>query len=456
MRKQHTRLQRLVSLLGVCLLLSACSTATPGEALATGTNPENTNNTAAPTATNTETVTQTPQATALPTPAIVTEAPVTATNAPTAAPTQKPTSSPTAAPTATPRAYAMTTEQLVTPFWETDTMYCETTCFVQEGGKITAKLLFKPTEIISLRDWTLQKEYKQGTDWVWDGTSKTLTLPEGSAIGYFTPAELAGSGAPAYPTWDDEGRTRLGNALYCVSEFLYGRQLAITYKYKKADFSYTPAGYQGSLLPKTMQKLQAGQPITVVAYGDSILSGSDASSLYNRAPKMPTFFNLFTKGLRDRYGSTVTSYNRSVGGWTSQQGVDNFASKMSGIHNIDLFILGFGQNDSAYTAAQTVAHLQTIMDAVRADNPNCEFLVLTTLRANDAAGFVHRQPEYPAAFAPLTGAGKGAALVDIYSMHAYLLQSKRFVDLTGNNINHPNDFFIRIHAMLLLSTMIAY
>ena len=41
----------------------------------------------------------------------------------------------------------------------------------------------------------------------------------------------------------------------------------------------------------------------------------------------------------------------------------------------------------------------------------------------------------------------GAAVADITAMHRYVSSRKRFIDMTGNNVNHPNDFFHRLHAM---------
>lgn len=37
-----------------------------------------------------------------------------------------------------------------------------------------------------------------------------------------------------------------------------------------------------------------------------------------------------------------------------------------------------------------------------------------------------------------------------------MLEHKEFCDYSGNNINHPNDFFVRIYAQTLLRTLIGY
>ena len=42
------------------------------------------------------------------------------------------------------------------------------------------------------------------------------------------------------------------------------------------------------------------------------------------------------------------------------------------------------------------------------------------------------------------------------SMSLSILDHKDFVDYTGNNINHPNDFFERVYAQTLLQSFIGY
>ena len=49
---------------------------------------------------------------------------------------------------------------------------------------------------------------------------------------------------------------------------------------------------------------------------------------------------------------------------------------------------------------------------------------------------------------------EGIALVDIGAIQKEILKNKRFIDITGNNVNHPNDFFIRVHAQALSALLI--
>ena len=47
------------------------------------------------------------------------------------------------------------------------------------------------------------------------------------------------------------------------------------------------------------------------------------------------------------------------------------------------------------------------------------------------------------------------AVADMTTMHYNLLEKgKRYRDMTGNNVNHPNDFLARIYAQVILKTIL--
>jgi hypothetical protein len=39
------------------------------------------------------------------------------------------------------------------------------------------------------------------------------------------------------------------------------------------------------------------------------------------------------------------------------------------------------------------------------------------------------------------------------AVHGSLLSKKSYADMTGNNINHPNDYLARVYAQTLLTTV---
>ena len=134
--------------------------------------------------------------------------------------------------------YSYTDEERMTPFWESNIMRNESMAMIKDGDEIYGTLLFVPKRIISVVDVNLKNEYKAGVDFEWvEGTNRINWL-EGSSIPYFFEGALAGlkeEGSNEYvKNWDNAGfdntgRARLGNVLYCIGAFVYEKQICVTY-----------------------------------------------------------------------------------------------------------------------------------------------------------------------------------------------------------------------------------
>ncbi len=368
--------------------------------------------------------------------------------------------------------YSYTDEQRVQAFWKNEIMRNESMTFEQRDGEIRGKLLFVPTRIISVIDVTHKTEYVQGVDYEWvEGTNEIKWL-EGSSIPYFYEGALAGIAEPggtAYvPSgrWDELNRQRLGNVLYCVGEFFYGKQVSVTYEYdlsQVADRGVMYAPYQGDRLEKTLEKLENGEDLSILFYGDSVFAGCDASGLYGRLPNLPPMSQLLTQALQSRTTGKVSCRNIAVGGWGYQDGLAALSGPVnkngsvqdySGAYeDVDLLILSFGGNNGNATAAQVNDGLKQIVDIIRAKNPNMEVLLVSTLRANpDAVGFTGNKGTFGEAQQALADA-EGYAYVNMYAIHESILQYKDYSACSGNNINHPNDWLVRVHVMNMLAAV---
>ena len=123
----------------------------------------------------------------------------------------------------------------------------------------------------------------------------------------------------------------------------------------------------------------------------------------------------------------------------------------------DLCIIGFGINDGTklYALEFYRRNIQTIIDTARAANPNSEFVLIATMLANPEVGdFAGCQKDYlPVLQAMET---EGVAVMDMTTFHETLLAQKRYCDMSGNNVNHPNDFLARGYAQVLWQTVVGY
>ncbi|MBS6474589.1 MAG: SGNH/GDSL hydrolase family protein [Clostridiales bacterium] len=349
-------------------------------------------------------------------------------------------------------------------------MYNESMAMIkQSDGSIYGTLLFVPTKINAVVDVYLKKEYKEGVDWVWEKGTNRIKWVKGSSIPYFTDDDLAGKGAPNYPNWSSDGRSLMGNCLYCVSAFLFEKQIAVSYTYDtkqvaSQNIQYT--SYQGDKLPKTVSKLKNNKDLKVLFFGDSIFSGCDASGMYNREPYMPYMHKLIEAELQNHTKGNVQVDNISVGGWAVQHGLTainggdtetNIADYSKRYQGYDLLILSFGMNDANTSKDKFKADTKAIVDKIRAANPNMEVILVSCMNPNPRIGWDVNQKLQGGWIKEIAAESKYSgytAVVDFYAVHKSILQYKTFASTTGNNINHPNDWLIRVYAQNILATML--
>jgi len=258
--------------------------------------------------------------------------------------------------------------------------------------------------------------------------------------------------------------------------------------------------YQG-----LVEKLVKGEDVTVVFYGDSITYGATASgSTGNYAPYQEPYAILFTKALADLFGytvdfvdpkltlptnssainggtmptaavpaqdyvagtrGTITYVNTAIGGWKSIDGTNLFDTALKPFleeYACDLFVIGFGMNDgSEDPTTYTKANVKSTVDKVLAITPDADIALVSTMVANNTsvgwyANSIGREQPLLDLAAEYRAAGVDCAVSCMTSTSEAVLTRKDFHDYSGNNINHPNDFFARIYAQTLLQCVIGY
>ncbi|MBM7568380.1 GDSL-type esterase/lipase family protein [Paenibacillus sacheonensis] len=335
----------------------------------------------------------------------------------------------------------------MTPFWSSTTMYNESVTMVStNGGLPEAQLLFTPTSIISVRDSALGVTYQQGTDWTYDSSTNKIKLTSTTSAVYLTNGDM-------YPVGGADTQPKVGGGYVIFHEgiWFHEHQLAVTYTHNANVWNGPVPTYDASKLPNTLGKLQNGNPVKIALFGDSISAGANASNYY--APNLPSFGQLVADSLAARYSSAITYVNPSVGGTDSGWGAGNIHNLVS-TGNPDLVILGFGMNDgSGYVSgASYKSHIQSMINDVKASNPNAEFILLAPMLANPETYFAGNQSAYLAELQSLSGTG--IVTVNMTGVHQELLNHKKYADMTGNNVNHPNDFLIRWYAQMIAGTLI--
>ena len=349
-------------------------------------------------------------------------------------------------PLATDKALA---DSVTHPFWKSPHTDAETVLFELHPGETaaTAKLLFTPTRIVRITSATDETVFEQGRDYLWMPGSNVLTLAPNSRIPFETTAELH----PPMISPNDVGIAVGGKAslLFHEGPPFQAIEAAVSYDHKKQWEGYTPPSAAAGL-SRTRATLKARQPFKLVVLGDSVSTGASASQSFCKPPFQPGFAELVANALRLKYRDPVTLKNLSVGGKTASWGVTEAARAAE--EHPNLVIIAFGMNDASLgvSAEEYGGEIQKMMAAVRASSPDADFVLVATWPGNPdwAHSDWPRYEQYRQALSRLTG--PGVAMADLTSLFEEILKTKKFDDLTGNGLNHPNDFGHRIYAQAIL------
>jgi lysophospholipase L1-like esterase len=346
--------------------------------------------------------------------------------------------------------YPLEEANLFDPFWKSTEVYGESVCFVKESETDPADgtLLFVPNKILHVRSSDGKTEYSEGKDYTVDAAQRRLIVSPGSSIPVLNRADLyKHKGDPdSIPRKADSPEVYL---LHKESGFR-AWQVEVDYIRNESWSGYVPS-FAGNLLPKTLAKLARGAGLTICVTGDSISTGANSSN--KTPPFMPGYVPLLGLGLQKIYGGTMTILNLAVSGTRSEAGVEKLPQIIA--TKPDLVIIAFGMNDvGRRQPAKYAENIKTIIDGIHAVVPDTEFIVVASILANPEWSGAPADQFVPYRDALLPLGGPGVALANMTQLWSELLKNKRYLDLTGNGVNHPNDFGQRLYAKVLLGMLV--
>ena len=344
----------------------------------------------------------------------------------------------------------------MTPVWKNKVVYNESVMFFPNAETREydpAPLLYTPTKVLSVRSSDLKTEYEEGIDYVIENGKIKLTsnsrIPKWEYDDYYLKTAPEGFAC---------GSVRAPGRYICfASGKKYAQmQLAVTYEHN-AKWKGEISKYEGNVLKNTISKLKQKKLLQIVYYGDSIMTGCDVTSTYGIAPSMPIFTQMITAKLKEVYGyDKIIQYNTAVGGKETRWGLEELETRVANI-GPDLVVIGFGMNDSALSISvlEYEKNIRKMIENVRKENSNAEFLLVSTTLPNpDCKGYTKLQPKYQAALENIVDDFSGVALVPMTDIHTYILTKKRYDDMAGNGVNHPNDFLARIYGQAVAQCLI--
>ena len=336
--------------------------------------------------------------------------------------------------------------------WKGNTVTNEPLFFIQQpnDATATARLLFPPTELQTLASADGKQSYVEGKDYVWHKNSQIIALTASSRIPFKTKAQMyppKGS-----PQTIDQGRGG-DHALFFGEGTLYhGLQSVVCYQHTKRWTGFRPTS-EVNLLPRTESILNGRKKLIISLLGDSISTGANATGCTFISPYQPFYLNLCADELRTKYKTDIAAINHSVGGMTSDWGVTQTDAVIA--DNPDLCLIAFGMNDAwGLEASKYADNVKKMMAAVKAKFPQTEFLLISGMLPNSdwmPDNALVRFDEYRQALMNMRT--RGVAVADVTSLWRDIVKIKGFSSLTGNGVNHPNDFGHRIYAQAILGCL---
>lgn len=343
-----------------------------------------------------------------------------------------------------------------TPFWEGNIVYNE--CIypiTKPDGSIPAfSLMYKASEIVSVKNYELNITYKEGRDYRLTEDGKLEILPNGY-IGvndyYYVHPTSNPAAYPVdvyYPRKDGKGYEYWNEG----PEFSRDT-IAVTYIHNDT-WQYSRPESLENQLPKTMSKLVNKQPLNVVIMGDSITWGAKSSSCLHISPQADAYAEMTIKAFGEKFGCRdITYHNSNVGGSCADDFTESQLYDYVVKYSPEFVIICFGMNDasSGRSADTYMRAMEKQVSYIRSRLPECEILLLTSPYGNPYTFSSSLYEAHAKKLHEIAGRWQGVAVADAQTIEKDLLQKKDFLDLMGDNMVHPNDYGMRLLCQTIIS-----
>ena len=345
-------------------------------------------------------------------------------------------------------------DKYMIPYWDTDIIYNEGVypLLNSNGTMSPTTLMYDIDKVISVRSSTLETEYKEGVDYTVTSDGKLQILTTGSipCVKY----------RQHYYTYNASNTYKMlkgGYVRFEEGKGIPSIQLAVTYTVKPGSTwsGYLPSN-QGESLPNTRSKLENGENLNIVFFGDSITNGGNSSSCINMEPYADVWTDMFQKELSNVYPSAnINCTNGSVsgGGWPDAV---NHVYDCIIANNPDLVILALGTNDYQFqwSCSDTLNRMNYVVDTIKEERPDCEIIIVSPMLSNPECFDRNLLYAYRDGYYEKANETEGVVVADITAVHDYLLTRKIYTDMSANNICHLNDCLARVYSRTVLRTIL--
>lgn len=324
------------------------------------------------------------------------------------------------------------------------------------GGDV-AQLAFEPLEVMRVCDMAREEVYVPGRDYVVSGRS--IRRVEGGRIPWVDEEGLrpAAGTLSRYPSPDCQV---IGNGVdgrdirFARTTWYMDHQFMVDYVAKKVDLTVL-SGLGNGFREAVNARLEAGKTFRLSYIGDSITYGCNASKLCDVAPYQPCYAELVAEELERATGCEMVFKNHAIGGTGCRNAMKIKDAWMG--DKADLLVIAYGMNDfSGMTAEDYVAVTDDIVNNAVAAHPDTLVLLVASMAGNSDWKNTPAEPAeaFATALRAYAAQRPNTGFADVHAVWREYVSRKGYYSMTGNGVNHPNDFGYRVYASCLLEEIL--
>ena len=165
-----------------------------------------------------------------------------------------------------------------------------------------------------------------------------------------------------------------GEVLHSEGHFFHDLQVQASYTTTEKWEGPVPAA-EAEKLKNTIAKLKAKQPVTLVALGDSITAGLNASGHkdVNAPPYQPPYPQLVGNTLQERFGGKISVVNLGQSGSVSSAGLSLLGKVAQ--EKPDVILVAYGMNHGE-NGEEHGKKMRELLDAVKRANPAADVVLV--------------------------------------------------------------------------------
>ncbi len=357
-------------------------------------------------------------------------------------------------------------DKYTSPIWKGDIVYNEAVYPIKDkNGNSTYTLMYEPDSIISVYTSDFSSLYYEGIDFTVEGNQITFLQSGNIRLKEYTYIHPQ-SNPYGYDWGTYYNRTAAGDGkweYWGQSPEFYNGYINVTYTHSDSWSGYTPEK-RADQVPLTSSTIANGGSMNIVFFGDSICGGANSSSYRDVYPYAEYWNEMIVSKLENDYGCNINATYSSVGGSTASGMVENLSSGVLR-YSPDLVFIEFGANDAmneSQSSSGSMSKLKSayksavieMIDTTRRSFPQCEFVLVAPFYCNP---FCHYMSYFEAcrdALDEIAAAYSGVVVADVTAMQEDMLSYKDYLDFSGDNMCHPNDFMARIFAQVCLESIV--